>query len=1046
MDLIRYSIEKPVSIAVAVILILLFGFVGIQKLPVQLTPDVEQPQISVQTIWAGATPYEIEKDIIEKQEDKLKSVRGLVEMESSSYNSLGNILLTFRVGTNLDDAMLRVSNKLEEVTDYPQNAERPTLDSGGRSSPIIWMMLKTSPENQNDIRTYKTFFEDEVRQYIERVPGVGSLFVFGGREKQLEVVMDPVKLGRYEITIGDLMSRISSANTNISAGVLGMDKKDYRIRTVSQYESVEDPLKVVLRDDGARRVFVKDVATTRFGYETESVSVMHNGTPVIVIGVRKEQGANVLSLTADVQKVVEDLNAHLLKDKGLYIDWVYDQVPYINTAIDLVINNVMVGGVLAIVVLLLFLRSISSTITIAIAIPISAVGTFIFMWIFGRNFNVVSLAGISFAVGMLVDNSIVVLENIDRHRKLGKSAFQASYDGAKEVWGAVLASTATTVAVFVPVIFIQEEAGQLFRDIAIAITFSILLSLFVSVSVIPTITDKLFGLSENKRFHINAKLDRGANGNNNQPNMVVRLIMFLSRLSLRNWITCALTVVILTMFSALLIKMLLPKAEYLPQGNRNLILNIMIPPPGYSVEKRDAIGKYIFEQTAPYFKEDYKDGIPQIKNIFYVAADEITLFGGISEHETEAGKMMPLFNSVMNSLPGIFGVSIQAGIFQTEIGQGRTIDVNISGHDIDRIIEVARTLFGAISAQMPDSQVRPVPSLEISYPEANIIPDRSKLLANGLTEEELGVYIDILMDGRKIDDYKPEGLKQIDLVLRSDSNNIQSPEDIQDSLIANKFGNLIRIKDVSHLKYDQGMTQIDHLERSRNVRLEVTPPESIALEQAMELIQSQIIEELQKQGKLDGVTVAVGGNADKLTQTRRVLQWNFLLAIVITYLLMAALFENFLYPLIILFTVPLASAGGFLGLRMVDAFVAPQSFDILTMLGFIILVGTVVNNAILIVYQALNNVRYEGFTGKEAIFESVRTRIRPIFMSTTTSIFGLFPLVIATGSGSELYRGLGSVLLGGLALSTIFTLFVTPALLAFFIRFEKSRVESTNPA
>ena len=1015
---------------------------GIQKLPIQLTPDVEQPQISVQTIWPGATPYEIEKDIIEKQEDKLKSVRGLLEMESSSYNSLGDILLTFRVGTNLDDAMLRVSNKLEEVTDYPQNAERPTLDSGGRSSPIIWLMLKTLPENQTDIRTYKTFFEDEVRQYIERVPGVGSLFVFGGTEKQLEVVMDPVKLGRYDITIGDLMSRISSANTNISAGILGMDKKDYRIRTVSQFESVDDPLDVVLRDDGARRVFVRDVATTRFGYETESVSVMHNGSPVVVIGVRKEQGSNVLSLTADVRKVVEELNANLLKDNGLYIDWVYDQVPYIKTAIDLVINNVLIGGILAIVVLLLFLRSISSTITIAVAIPISAVGTFIFMWIFGRNFNVVSLAGISFAVGMLVDNSIVVLENIDRHRKLGKSAFQASYDGAKEVWGAVLASTATTVAVFVPVIFIQEEAGQLFRDIAIAITFSILLSLFVSISVIPTITEKLFGLSENKRFHINAKLDRGSSGN--KSNIMVRLIMFVSRLSLKNWFTCALTVIVLTLFSAILIMMLLPKAEYLPQGNRNLILNIMIPPPGYSVEKRNAIGKYIFEKTAPYFKEDYKDGIPQIANIFYVAADSITLFGGISEHETEAGKMMPLFTRIMNALPGIFGVSIQAGIFQTEIGQGRTIDVNISGHDVDRIIEVARTLFGAISAQIPDAQVRPVPSLESSYPEANIIPDRSKLLANGLTEEELGLYVDILMDGRKIDDYKPEGLKQIDLVVRSDSNTVQSPEDIQDSIIANKYGNLIRIKDVSHLKYAQGMTQIDHLERSRNVRLEVTPPETIALEQAMETIQSQIISKFKEQGKLVGVTVAVGGNADKLTQTRNVLQWNFLLAIVITYLLMAALFENFLYPLIILFTVPLASAGGFLGLRMVDAFVAPQSFDILTMLGFIILVGTVVNNAILIVYQALNNVRYEGYTGNEAIFESVRTRIRPIFMSTTTSIFGLFPLVIATGSGSELYRGLGSVLLGGLALSTVFTLFVTPALLAFFIRFEKSRVDTTG--
>ncbi|MDX9702902.1 MAG: efflux RND transporter permease subunit [Candidatus Auribacterota bacterium] len=1037
MDIIGYSINKPVSIAVAVILILLFGFIGMSKLPVQLTPDVDQPEISVQTIWLGATPYEIEKDIIERQEDKLKSVRGLIEMESSSYNSFGEILLTFGVGTNLDDALLRVSNKLEEVTGYPQNAERPTLDSGGRSSPVIWLMLKTLPDNSNDIRTYKTFFEDEVRQYLERVPGVGSLFVFGGREKQLEVVMDPVKLGRYDVTIGELMSRLVSANKNISAGVLGVDQKDYRIRTVSQFSNVNDPLEVVIRDDGARRVFVKDVATTRFGYETESVAVMQNGVPVIVIGIRKEQGANVLRLTSEVREVVGRLNSTILKDNGLFIDWVNDQVPYIKTAISIVKNNVMVGGILAIIVLLLFLRSISSTITIAVAIPISAIGTFIFMWIFDRNFNVVSLAGISFAVGMLVDNSIVVLENIDRHRKLGKSPFQASYDGTKEVWGAVLASTATTVAVFVPIIFIQEEAGQLFRDIAIAITFSILLSLFVSVSVIPTITEKLFRLSEKKRKESKSNNESGV-----KPNIAVRLIMFFSRLSLRNWITRITTVIILTSFSLFLIKLLLPKAEYLPQGNRNLILNIMIPPPGYSVEKRKDIGNYIFEQAGPHFKEDYKDGIPKIRNIFYVAADRINLFGAISANETEARKMMPLFSRIMNSLPDVFGVSIQAGIFQTQIGQGRTIDVNISGDNIGRIIEVARTLFGVIQMRIPDVQVRPVPSLEITYPEVNIIPDRAKLTANGLTEEELGIYIDILMDGRKIDEYKPEGIKQIDLVVRSDSNNIRSPEDIQDSIIANKFGNLIRIKDVSKLEYSQGMTQIDHFERSRNIRLEVTPPESIALEQAMDIIEKDILVELKKEGQADGVTINVGGNADKLTQTRNVLQWDFLLAVLITYLLMAALFENFLYPLIILFTVPLAGAGGFVGLRLVDAFIAPQPFDILTMLGFIILVGTVVNNAILIVYQSLNNVRFEGYEGEEAILESVRTRIRPVFMSTATSIFGLFPLVISTGSGSELYRGLGSVLLGGLALSTVFTLFAIPALLAFFINREKSRVDT----
>ncbi|MCK5195504.1 MAG: efflux RND transporter permease subunit, partial [Desulfobulbaceae bacterium] len=316
---------------------------------------------------------------------------------------------------------------------------------------------------------------------------------------------------------------------------------------------------------------------------------------------------------------------------------------------------------------------------------------------------------------------------------------------------------------------------------------------------------------------------------------------------------------------------------------------------------------------------------------------------------------------------------------------------------------------------------------------------KEKLAANGLTEEDLGVYVDILMDGRKIEEYRPEGTKQIDLILKGSDSTFETPEAILNGTIVNSFGNLIRVGDVSSLKYGEGMPQINHLERKRTITLQVTPPAELPLQTAMEIIENDIIAPLQKAGSLQGVEVEVGGNADKLTQTRLALQWNLLLALVITYLLMAALFENFLYPFIILFSVPLAAAGGFIGLRAVNAFIAPQGFDVLTMLGFIILIGTVVNNAILIVHQSLNNVRYNSLEGVPAVSEAVQTRIRPIFMSAATSLLGLLPLVISTGSGSELYRGLGSILLGGLAMSTVFTLFVIPSLLAFFIGFEQRR-------
>jgi len=1040
-DLVQLSIRQPVSTFAAVILIILFGVIGLSRLPVQLTPDVEAPTISVTTTWPGASPYEIEKEIIEDQEEVLKSVSGLTVMESSSYNNYGSIVLTFKVGTDLNEAMVRVTNKLNEVSRYPENAERPVVNtSGSENSPVIWMMLKTREGDPNRIKTYRTFFENEVRHTLERVPGVGSLLVFGGSEQRLEIDVDPARLAAQGITLAQVIDRVQSGNSNVSAGVLGLSKRNYRVRTVSQFQSAEEVGELLLLDDGLHRVFLRDLAETRFGYGPNPPAVLHNGQAMIVTGVRKEAGANVLDLTAQMRAVVEGLNGGLLAENGLFYDWVYDQTPYINTAISTVKRNLMIGGALAIGILLLYLRSVSSTLTVAVAIPISVMGTFFFMYLFDRNINVMSLAGITFAVGMLVDNSIVVLENIDRHRRMGKSPFRASYDGTREVWGAVLASTSTTVAVFLPVLFVEEEAGQLFRDIAIAITFSIVISLFVSVSVIPAVTNKFYGLSRRPVKTVEVTPDNG--------NIAVRTLMRLSRLTLASRFSRLATILTFTLAPLVAVAYLIPKAEYLPQGNRNLILNILVPPPGYSEAKRLEIGEYIQEQVAPYLKEDWLDGVPQIRNIFYVSSDAVTLFGGTSVHETEARKMMPLFTRIMNAIPGMFGVSLQRGIFESGIGQGRTVDVNVSGNDNEQIVAAARTLFGAIKEAIPEAQVRPVPSLEISYPEANLVPDRSGVVANGLTERDLGVYVDVLMDGRKVSEFKPDVGKVMDIAIThtADGGRPDTPERLLSKVIANGYGELVRLGDLATLEYGQGMTQIDHLERKRNIRLEVTPPDSLPLQTAMELIADDLVPRLQAASQLAGTQVSIGGNADKLTVTRKALQWNFVLAIVITYLLMSALFGNYIYPLIIMFSVPMAAAGGFVGLHLADRLLAPQPFDILVMLGFIILVGTVVNNAILIVHQSLNNVRQGGMAGMEAIVHSVRTRIRPIFMSTTTSLFGLLPLVLAQGAGTELYRGLGSVILGGLAVSTLLTLFVIPALLAFLIDYEVRRVKAVEPA
>jgi len=1033
MDFIRFSIRKPVAVFVGVILVVMFGTIGLLSMPYQLSPTVTEPEITVTTDWSGATPYEVERDIIEEQEKVLKGLPNLITMESTASSGRGQITLRFKIGTDTDNALLRVSNKLNEVQSYPLNVDKPIISATGESSsPVIWLVLKTLPDNPRPAEQYRTFFENEVRQYLERVDGVSDLFVFGGTEREMQVIVDPRKLAAHNLTITDLITVLRTENANTSAGTLDLGRRQYRIRTIAEFNSPESILNTVISSSGARRITVGDVADASYGYAKHTTAMMHNGEGGIVCGIRSEAGANVLTMTDSVEAAVSELNAGILKNNGLRMDWSYDQRPYINGAIDLVKENIMIGGVLAIVVLLVFLQSVTSTVVVAVAIPISVVGTFIFMNALGRNLNVVSLAGISFAVGMLVDNAIVVLENIDRHRSMGKTPFRATYDGTSEVWGAVVASTLTTVAVFLPVAFIEEEAGQLFKDIAIAVTCAITLSLFVSVSVIPMLANLFFSMSRKrptgkKLFPFVDALGK----------RIADAFMSLVRLAIRNTVTRLATIALLTAVSVFITWAAFPKMEYLPQGNRNLVLNILIPPPGLSYEERKDIGDYIQSTYRPLYTSDTDvNGLPPIDALFYVGAADFMLFGTTSKVEDRAGEYIPEFTRTIRSIPGMYGVSMQAGIFQDNIGKGRTIEVDLSAGDIDKLVGGAGALFGTLMQAIPGAQIRPVPSLELLFPEVRLHPERDRLKAAGLTSSELGIAVDVLMDGRKIGDFNEEGKKKIDLVVKADDRDVLSPEDLYHSLVATPTGIPVPVSSLAALERTNGITQIRHLERQRTITLQVTPPQSMPLEQAMDIIRDDTIPKLQ-QGPLAGITFRLSGAADKLTQTRQALQWNFLLAVAITYLLMAALFENFIYPLIILFTVPLASAGGILGLKLENLFIAQQPMDILTMLGFIILIGVVVNNAILIVHQALNNIREGGMQHREAVLESVRTRLRPIYMSATTSVFGMLPLAVAPGPGSELYRGLGSVVLGGLALSTIFTVFVIPALLLFVIGMEK---------
>lgn len=1051
MKLIDQAIRYPISVTVGVLLLALFGVVALLRIPVQLTPTVEEPEITVETRWAGASPQEVEREIVEEQEEQLKSVEGLKRLTSESMDSVGRVVLEFEVGSDMNANLLKVSNKLNQVPEYPDEADEPVISSVDiRANAIAWLVLKPKPGNPVNINHLRDFADDFVKPRLERVPGVARSQIYGGQEREMRVVVDPEALAARNVTILQVASALDSENKNISAGDFDEGKRRYIVRTTGEFESPRDVANVIVARHNGSAVYVRDVARVELGYKDPDFAVRHMGKPSIALNALRATGSNVLEVMKGLHQAVDELNAGILADRNLYLQQVYDETDYIYSAISLVTQNLWVGGTLAILVLLLFLRSASSTFIIALAIPISIIGTFFSLWFVGRNLNVVSLAGMAFAVGIVVDNSIVVLENIYRHLQLGKTRRQAAHDGAVEVWGAVLASTLTTIAVFLPVIFVKEEAGQLFRDIAIAISCGVGLSLIVAITVIPSLSNKILTTTEEEAALAGTEatsqkkpsyrnlwgllgLFQGATG---------RFADFIHWLCGRKLASLA-VVVVLTVASLGGSWLLMPDTEYLPTGNRNLILGILLPPPGYNLDELTEIGRLIESRLSPHWADGaVSDNGPGIKNFFFVARGRQVFMGAVAKNDRQVGELLPIMQRSLHGIPGMIAIVTQTSLFRRGLGEGRNIDIEITGPELEQLVAFGGRLFGGTMGLLPPgTQARPIPSLDLGNPEVRIIPDRDRAAELQLSSREIGFIVDSLVDGAKASDYQHEGT-EIDLTLRGEDRFARRTQDLARLPLRTPTGRIVNLGSVADVKVVTGPEQINHIERLRSITLQVIPPTTMPLETAMRLIDEKLARPLRQQGQLGKLyNVRLAGTADKLTLTRKALQWNFVLAVIITYLLMASLFESFLYPFVIMFSVPLASLGGFLGLRLVNATITYQALDILTMLGFIILIGIVVNNAILIVHQSLNHMRDEGMDAREAVRESVKNRVRPIFMSTTTSAFGMLPLVLFPGAGSELYRGLGSVVVGGLVLSTLFTLVLVPILFHLTLSVRQGLVE-----
>jgi multidrug efflux pump subunit AcrB len=1003
MNLTKSSLKNPSGVAVGVAIIVVFGLFSLTKLPVQLFPDIERPQISIWTGWRAASPSEVESELLEPQEEVLEGLPGLQEMNANANPGGSWINLTFGLETDMQETVIEVISRLNRLPPLPRDADPPVLQlggggGGGANQALSWFFIQLLPGNDRPIESYQRFVEDVVATRIETVEGVAGVEILAGAPEELQIRFDPYRAAQLGIQIPEL-ALIAGGADDVSGGFVDVGRRQYTLRFAGRYHP-EELASLVIEWREGRPVQLGDVAEIEIRRGDTTNYALQNNNPAMAIRVDRESGANVLEALNNVKRVVAELRDGPLAEQGLTIAQSFDASVFIYRAIGLVTSNLVLGVILAVGILWWFLRRIRATLLVAIAIPVSLLGTFVVLNVADRTLNVISLAGLAFAVGMVLDAAIVVLENIVRLREEGHGPHDSALLGSSQVWGALLASTATTVAIFLPVIFLKDVEGQLFADLALTIAIAVSISLLVAVTILPTAARRWLpkkGLEDTHASFWN-RLAEGITRLTDPPVRRLGLIAGLMSIPvIATWL-------------------LIPKLDYLPPVKRDAVDAFFNFPPGANIETIESeIVDVMVERLRPYMDGDKE---PALKNYY------VLLWPGggtIGVRAKDQARVKELETIVRDEVVAGFP-DTQAFVFQGNLfggfGGGRDIAMHLQSSDVESLLETARVGMETIQEAIPGAQVQPWPGTEMAEPELRLRPDDRRILEVGWTRARVAGIVRAMV-GEHFD-----GEKRMDIILRADG--WSNPEELAGIPVATPVGGVVQLGELMDIERTVGPSSLHRIDRRRTVTLNVTPPEGLSLEEALTTLQDEVEPEIKAQLPADGV-VQYGGGADSLRNAVSNMSQNFLVALLVLFLLMSALFGSMRDSLLVVLAIPLATVGGVVALRLLNLLIF-QPLDLLTMIGFIILLGLVVNNAILLVHQTRNAER-EGISRRGAVSQALRLRMRPIFMSTLTSIFGMLPLLLMPGAGSAIYRGLAAVIVGGMSVSTVFTLLLLPSLL-----------------
>ncbi len=1002
MKLTRTVIDNPIMGYVILLLVMTFGIVMLLKLPIQLTPEIIKPEITITTTWRAAAPEEIESEIIEPQEDALKGLPGVVSMLSEASRGQGSVTLTFDLGYSIERALIEVLNRLNRVADYPVDADEPILSTVGEAArPIAWFIIKPIHGNDKNIAEYKRFVEEVVQSRFERVWGISQSEVRGGLEQEIRISVDPYKAAGLGIDL-PRAARMITGQENISGGTEDIGRRSYTIRFEGAFDIVGLSEMILEWRDG-RPVRLRDIADIRPDYEDRQSFVINNGEGSLAVNAYREVGVNVIEVMARLREVANALAEGPLKRVGLEMEQVYDETIYIEKSIEVLLTNLLLGIVLAGAILWWFTRRVRTVLIVAVSIPISLFAALIVLQITGRTLNVISLAALALAVGMVLDASIIAIENILRLREAGRGLREAAVEGSDQIKVALIASTITTVAVFLPIILLEDEAGQLFADLAVGLSAAVTASMVAALILVPAMSKEW--LHKECNTDLFAKVwDR-----------ITEHLMRLTAAKTHRHILIA----GLFLMPVVLTGLLLPKADYLPAGNRNLVFAFLLTPPGMNLATLEKeMGEVVTQQLQPHVIGDKQ---PAIRHYFFVAFANGAFMGAVARIPSQVKQLSSIIGNVFRDFPDTFSFARIASLFSQ--GNTRSVEVNLQTRDIESLLQAAYTGYGLIMREVPGARVNPKPGLELAESQISLLPREERIVEVGWDYTTMGLLTRMIGDGLFITDYF-DGDKKIDVIGRISG--WKTPEELAAVPLATPNAGTVPLGELVTISRTAGPNRIRRLDRRRTVTLEVISPPFLPLEVTAKLLRERVEPILREQLPEDG-EITYTGSADKLKVALSGMSQAFALAVLILYLLMAVLFRSFRDSLFVVIVLPLATVGGVILLRIVN-FITFQPMDLLTMIGLIILLGLVVNNAILLVHQTRQAER-GGCNRCDAVRQAIRLRLRPILMSTLTSLFGMLPLLMAFGAGAELYRGLATVIVGGLLLSTLFTLVLLPCLL-----------------